>query len=116
MLNVSAHTKVYFAREPVDMRRQIDGLAVQVQEVLALNPMSAHVFVFRNQRGDRLKGLYWDRNGFVLFYKRIERGRFQWPNVLAGSIELGLRELHWLLEGQNLSERNTGQSVSATAV
>ena len=79
MLSLGQDTRVYFAREPIDMRRQIDGLALEVQEVLSLNPLSTHVFVFCNRTKDRLKGLCWDGNGFLLFYKRLERGRFQWP-------------------------------------
>ena len=116
MLNLSTHTKVYLAREPLDMRRQIDGLALEVQEVLSLNPMSAHVFIFRNQRSDRVKGLYWDTNGFMLFYKRIERGRFQWPDIAGQSVQLGLRELQWLLEGQSLEVLRPSTSVAAWAV
>ena len=116
MIDLTPHTKVYLAREPLDMRRQIDGLALEVQEVLCHNPMSAHVFVFRNLRGDRLKGLYWDTNGFVLFYKRIERGRFQWPKAEADTVEVGLRELRWLLEGQSLETLKAPMALVATAV
>ncbi len=116
MLSLSTHTKVYLAREPLDMRRQIDGLALEVQEVLSLNPMSAHVFIFRNQRGDRLKGLVWDGNGFVMIYKRIERGRFQWPDIAGQSVELGLRELQWLLEGRSLEALCPRPMVGAWAV
>lgn len=116
MLSVTAHTKVYIAREPVDMRRQMDGLALEVQEVLQLDPLSAHVFVFRNRSADRLKGLYWDGNGFVLFYKRIERGRFQWPSMADASVELGVRELSWLLEGHALSSLMPRKTVRVAAV
>jgi transposase len=116
MLSLSTHTKVYLAREPLDMRRQIDGLALEVQEVLQLNPMSAHIFIFRNQRGDRLKGLYWDGNGFLMIYKRIERGRFQWPDIAGQSVALGLRELQWLLEGRSLEVLRPSAAVAACAV
>lgn len=116
MLSVWHHTKVYLAREPIDMRRQIDGLALQVQEVLSLDPLSAHVFVFCNQRHDRIKGLYWDGNGFVLFYKRIERGRFAWPAMDGDCLELGVRELSWLLEGQSLRTLQPRQALSVLSV
>ncbi len=61
------------------MRRGFDGLAEQVRQHLQADPLSGHVFVFRNKRGDRLKLLYWDEDGFVIVYKRLERGTFRWP-------------------------------------
>lgn len=94
---------MYIAREALDMRKQIDGLSLYVQEVLALNPLSAHVFVFRNRGKDKLKVLYWDSNGFCLLYKRLERGRFQWPGCDQPVMQCTLRELQWLLEGLNIN-------------
>ena len=109
MLTINPHTKVYIAREPLDFRKQIDGLSLYVQEVLALDPLSAHVFVFRNRQRDKLKVLYWDSNGFCLLYKRLERGRFPWPRTPQAVFECRLRELQWLLEGLSidiLEQRN----------
>jgi transposase len=94
---------VYIAREALDMRKQIDGFALYVQEVLALNPLSTHMFVFRNRGGDKLKVLYWDTNGFCLLYKRLERGRFPWPNSDHAVVQCTLRELQWLMEGLNIA-------------
>lgn len=108
MLTLNPHTKVYIARDALDFRKQIDGLSVYVQEVLALNPLSAHLFVFRNRTRDKLKVLYWDDNGFCLLYKRLSRGRFRWPEKDQMVMTCGLRELQWLLEGldiRDLSER-----------
>jgi transposase len=102
MLTIGQHTRVYIAREALDMRKQIDGLSLYVQEVLDLNPLSAHVFVFRNRTKDKLKVLYWDSNGFCLLYKRLERGRFQWPSTDQPVMQCTLRELQWLLEGLNI--------------
>ena len=79
MLSFDAHTRVYIAAEPLDFRKQIDGLALAVQETLQLDPFSAHLFVFTNRTRDKLKLLYWHHNGYVLLYKRLKKGRFQWP-------------------------------------
>ncbi len=105
MFNLDAHTRVYVALEPVDFRKQIDGLALAVQETLQLDPFRAHLFVFRNRQCDKLKLLYWHHNGFVLLYKRLEKGRFIWPsaNKSGGSLCLQLRELQALLDGSDLS-------------
>ena len=77
--------QIYLAREPVDLRKSIDGLSLLVSQVLGQNPFSAHLFVFTNRRRDKLKALSWDQNGFVLYYKCLKRGRFRWP-VIVGFI------------------------------
>lgn len=100
----TVHDKVYLCREPVDLRRSIDGLAVWVEQVLAHNPFSGHWFVFTNRRRDKVKILYWARNGFCLWYKRLEKQRFKWPQHLDGQpITLSSDELRWLLDGYDLS-------------
>lgn len=100
MFNIDTRTRVYIAQEPVDFRKQIDGLALMVQDTLGMNPFSAHLFVFKNRSGDKLKLLYWHHNGYVLLYKRLEKGRFVWPKANdQGTLCLGIRELHALLEG-----------------
>jgi len=104
MFNIDVHTRVYIAAEPLDFRKQINGLALAVQETLELNPFSAHLFVFRNRHGDKLKVLYWHHNGYVLLYKRLEEGRFVWPSTPAGeTMCVTLRELHALIDGSDLS-------------
>lgn len=107
MLTLNPHTKVYIAREPLDFRKQIDGLSVYVQDVLALNPLSAHYFVFRNRGRDKIKVLYWDVNGFCLLYKRLSRGRFPWPVKDQAIMSCGFRELQWLLEGLDIDKLST---------
>jgi len=104
MFAVGQQTLVYVAREPVDFRKQIDGLSVHVQDVLGMNPLSSHVFVFSNRHKDKLKILYWDVNGFCLLYKRLERGRFQWPRTDQQVLQCGARELQWLLEGLDIDQ------------
>jgi len=100
MISFGAHTRVYLAPGATDMRKQIDGLAVQVEEVLELAPLSSHLFVFCNRARDKLKILFWHHNGFWLWYRRLERQRFWWPQPgEACAIEISTRELGWLLEG-----------------
>ncbi len=70
---------VYLCRDTVDFRKGINGLAVLVEETLQLDPFSEHLFVFCNRRRNRIKILYWERNGFCLWQKRLERDRFAWP-------------------------------------
>jgi transposase len=72
--------RIYVATGATDLRRSIDGLAALVRERFALDPLSGHLFLFRNRRGDRLKILAWDQGGFWVLYKRLERGTFAWPD------------------------------------
>jgi transposase len=87
------------------MRRGFDRLAEQAREVTRRNPQSGHLFVFRSRRGDRLKALYWDKDGYVLWYKRLEEGTFKVPKLAAdqASVELKASELAMLLDGIDLS-------------
>ena len=100
MIGFGAHTRVYLALGATDMRKQIDGLAVLVEEVLAADPLSSHLFVFCNRARDKLKILFWHNNGFWLWYRRLERQRFWWPaGPSGGAVQLSVRELGWLIEG-----------------
>lgn len=105
MLTLPPAVRVYVAAEPVDIRKSFDGLSAAVREVLRQEPLSGHLFVFRNRRGDRLKILFWDRNGWALFYKRLERGTFQLPSEVprdAVHVEMEAAELALMLEGIDL--------------
>ena len=103
MIRPSTDLRVYLCREPVDMRKQIDGLALLVQEAMALNPFDQALFVFGNRQRDKVKLLFWERNGFVVWYKRLERERFKWPTHLKDeTVTLTGQELNWLLDGYNL--------------
>ena len=91
---------VRLCREAVDFRKSIDGLASLVEQTLGLDPFNAELYVFTNRRHDKLKILYWDRSGFALWYKRLEKARFPWPrDELRPTVELTARELGWLLDG-----------------
>jgi transposase len=96
MLIGAQSVAVWLVAEAYDMRKSIDGLAQAVVDALARQPVSGEVFVFGNRARDKIKLLWWDRHGFWLAYKRLERGRFRWP---AAGGAIGLSELTLLLEG-----------------
>lgn len=102
MLSFSPAVRIFLATNPVDMRRQIDGLAALVNGILSQDPFTGHVFVFRGRSADRVKILVWDRNGFVLYYKRLEKGRFRFPDATSPNRELDSTALTLLLEGLDL--------------
>jgi transposase len=101
MLNFPPAVRIWLAADPVDLRKSFDSLAEQVRLHLRDDPLAGHVFVFRNKRGDRVKLLYWDTDGFVIVYKRLEEGTFRWPPLTAGQARVALRaaELIMLLDG-----------------
>jgi transposase len=99
MIALPAGTRVWIAAGVTDMRKGFDGLAAIVQTTLELNPFSGHVFVFRGKRGDLLKLLWWSGDGLNLFAKRLERGRFVWPQAASGSVHVTAAQLSMLLEG-----------------
>ena len=113
-----ASAPIYLAREPIDMRKSIDGLSIWVSQVLGHDPLQGQVFVFTNRRRDKIKLLQWDRNGFWLSYKRLERSRFSWPVPELGQQVLSLeaRQLQWLLEGLGLEQPRAFQPVRALRV
>jgi transposase len=99
MIGLPAGTKVWIAAGVTDMRKGMDGLAALAQTVLEQNPFSGHVFVFRGRRGDLLKLVWFDGDGLCLFAKRLERGRFIWPQANSGTVSLTAAQLSMLLEG-----------------
>ena len=92
-------TRVWLAAGVSDMRRGMDSLAAQVQTILEQSPFSGHVFVFRGRRGDLVKLLWWSGDGMNLYVKRLERGRFVWPQAQSGTVHLSAAQLSMLLEG-----------------
>jgi transposase len=99
MIAIPSGMRIYLAMGPTDMRKGFDGLSMLAQEVLKQEPFSGHLFVFRGKRGDLVKVLYWDGQGFCLFAKRLEKGRFVWPITKEGSVTLTPAQLSMLLEG-----------------
>lgn len=99
-------TQIWLASEATDMRCGFDRLAERVRVVIGENPLSGHWFVFHSRRGDRLKILYWDRDGFVLWYKRLEQGVFKLPRPREGArgVELRASELAMILDGIDVSK------------
>lgn len=96
--------RVYLGIEAVDMRKSIDSLSVLVAGPMKLDPYSGHLFVFSNRRRTVVKALYWDRNGFCLWQKRLERERFRWPESRDEVMHVTTRELQWLLEGLEIKQ------------
>lgn len=96
---VSSGARIWLAAGVTDMRRSFTGLCSLVQTTLAADPFSGHMFIFRGRRGDRIKLLWWDGTGICLLAKRLEHGRFIWPQAQNGSIALSTAQLSMLLEG-----------------
>lgn len=96
--------EVYVCLEPVDFRKQAASLAALVQVTLEMDPFSSTVFCFTNKRRNAVKLLVWERNGHILWHKRLERDRFHWPRASAGeqSVTLSVQELNWVLDGLDL--------------
>lgn len=99
MISPPPGTRLWIAAGVTDLRRGFDGLAALVQTQWQADPFSGHVFTFRGRRGDRIKLLWWDGDGLCLFAKRLERGRFIWPQATGGTVALTPAQLSMLLEG-----------------
>jgi len=99
MIALPAGTRVWLAAGVTDMRKGMDGLAALAQTALNENPFCGHLFVFRGRRGDLVKILWFDGDGLCLFAKRLEKGRFVWPQAPSGTEALSAAQLAMLLEG-----------------
>ena len=102
MLNLPELVRIYVCLAPTDMRKSFDSLVALVREGLGYDPLSGHLFVFRSRRGDRIKLLWWDRDGLTLYYRRLEEGIFRFPTTndpAARSIEVSSQELSLVLWG-----------------
>jgi len=113
MIRPTDEIRVHLCRDVVDFRKQIRALSVLVQEQLELDPFSAHLFAFCNRRRDHVKLLLWERNGFVMWQKKLERNRFPWPrDVDVEVVELSGRELNWLLDGLDIFAMKPHETLS----
>ena len=105
MLNdISSNQQVYLVTGYTDLRRSIDGLAMIIQGKLRLDPFSSALFLFCGRRRDRIKGLLWERDGFLLLYKRLDNGQFQWPRNESEAKLLTPQQTRWLLEGLKIDQ------------
>lgn len=102
MLVHSADVKVYLAGGSTDMRKSINGLSLLVEGAMGHDPLSGSLFVFCNRKKTILKLLYWDRNGFCLWQKRLEKDRFKWPDKGSKTMTITTRELMWLIDGLDI--------------
>lgn len=100
MLSLPPSVRVFVCTRPADMRKGYDGLAALAREVIEQDPLSGHLFVFRNKSGDRLKILWWDRDGLAIWYKRLEEGSFRFPSISDGvRLEMTAADLQLVLQG-----------------
>ena len=102
MLSLPSAVRIWLATRPTDLRKSFDSLAELVRQHLAADPLSGQLFVFRNKRADRIKLLYWDEDGFVIVYKRLELGTFRFPAATAAGVEIRAADLQMLLDGVDL--------------
>ena len=108
-------SRVYLASGATDMRKSIDGLAALVSQSFRLDPFDSSLFVFCNRDRDKIKILVWDNNGFWLYYRRLERGRFRWPKPSADGkpVTIARRQLVWLLDGLCIEQQKAHAAVPA---
>jgi len=102
MLSLPSRTKMFLCMNPVDMRKSFDGLFGIVREEFLQDPLSGHLFLFVNKRRDRMKAIFWDDDGFVIWYKRLEVGTWQLPGSTSTTLELEAHELAMILRGIDL--------------
>ena len=117
MIFQNNHVSVFLAGGVTDLRKSIDGLAVLVKETFKLDPFSTSLYVFCNRKRDKLKILQWQHNGFWLYYRRLEKGKFKWPDERKAKMaQISRRELNWLLDGLPLKQQSAHPEVRARTV
>jgi transposase len=99
MLSLVSSVRIFLCLTVADMRRSFDGLARMVEEVIERDPLAGHLYVFRNRRGDRLKILLWQGDGYAIWYKRLEEGTFAFPVAEADCLAISAAQLAMILEG-----------------
>jgi transposase len=111
---LSFNTAIWLYQKPIDFRKQIDGLVMLIADHLQLNPTSGQLFLFRNRHANKIKMLWWDRNGFWLCYKRLEKGRLKFPGIKEEVMSLTQDQLGWLLSGLDFVKYTLLPEVTAT--
>ena len=110
--DISGLERIYIVCGYTDMRKSIDGLCAVVEEQLKLDPASSSLFLFCGRRRDRIKALYWEGDGFVLLYKRLESGSFQWPRSETEAKALTPQQYRWLMEGLSSDQPKAHKAVN----
>jgi transposase len=109
MLSLPTSVRIWLATQATDLRKSFDSLAELVRQQLEGDPLSGQLFVFRNKRADRVKLLYWDEDGFVIVYKRLEAGTFRFPGAQGAGVEIRAADLQMLLDGVDLASVKRGR-------
>jgi transposase len=116
MFLLQQNLKIHIAVGSTDMRKSIDGLSILVSEHFELDPFSGHLFAFCNRKQNIVKILYWDRNGFCLWHKRLEKDSFKWPRSKNEVMVINGQELSWLLDGLSICQKKAHKSLKYSAV
>lgn len=114
--DISRAEQIYVACGYTDLRKSIDGLAALVQTSFELDPFSNALFLFCGRRCDRLKALYWEGDGFVLLYKRLEQGRFQWPRTEMEARRITPQQFRWLTEGLSIDQPHAVRQAEGLSI
>jgi transposase len=114
--DISRAEHIYIACGNTDLRKSIDGLAASIKQSFHLDPFSNSVFLFCGRRRDRIKALFWEGDGFVLLYKRLESGNYQWPRDEAEVKQLTPQQFRWLMEGLSIEQPKAHQKVSGMSI
>jgi transposase len=107
---------VYIACGYTDMRKSIDGLAAIVKQTFRLDPLARNLYLFCGKQNNRLKALYWEGDGFILLYKRLERGRYQWPRKESEARTITAQQFRWLLEGLSIEQPKALKKVEGLVI
>lgn len=116
LANMVGARRIYIACGYTDMRKSIDGLSAIVKLNFKMDPFSQSLFLFCGRRCDRIKALFWDGDGFILLYKRLENGSYKWPRTLGEVKHLTPQEFRWLMEGLSLEQPKSIKSVNADEI
>jgi len=114
MMFFTFHAAIWLYPKPVDFRKQMDGLVMLVADHLELNPTSGQLFLFRNRHANKIKMLWWERNGFWLCYRRLEKGKLKFPQINDSAMSLNSEQLSWLLSGLDFEKQALLPDVLAT--
>ena len=112
---LSFNSKIWFYRQPIDFRKQINGLIILVADTLKKDPTSGQLFIFRNKQADKLKMIYWEDDGFWMLYRRREVSKHKFPRIKDDAVELSPQQLQWLLSGLDFSRVPPKETLKYTS-